>query len=433
MAMVGFDPDGTPQAGVADFVKGFKIGEPQLTEEQDRELDDIIGEPDPASDSRRLIRDAEEIEKEVAATRWDLRTLADLEPFDPDESHDPNILFRHNWLSLGQSFMLVATSGVGKSSMTVQMAYHWATGRAFLAEPMRPLKIAIIQGEDSDRDVQEQREGMRRGLIDIEGWSEDAVRLAEKSIYMPTDFIGYAGDKFISRLADFQRDNRFDLILINPLQSYFGGDVSSQEDVSHFCREGLDPIMKSKSSGCCIGLVAHTPKQKSGDRTGRSNVDDYGEYMMQGSAEWTNWARAVFSFLKSNKKDGLFDFAATKRGHVLRWKDNEGKRTSKRHFAHSDGFIYWQHVEDPAAFGNDAASFADEVRRLAEYIYEHGKVNRTMVKCNAGKIGITQRRYSEIFDDLFETAENYGLVGGMMRAGNDKTVQYIGRSEDFYS
>lgn len=295
----------------------------------------------------------------MAENHWNNRKLSNLGDLLPEEQ-DKSVLFRHNWLAVGQAFGLVASSGVGKSSMADQMAFHWTMGCPFLAEPTRPLKISIIQAEDSDRDLQEQRDGMIRGLA-LEGFDEGQIKDAINSVAFPTDFIGVQGDNFLQKLTEYQGDCHFDMIFINPLQRFFGGDISSQEDVSHFCA-GLDQILKHHEYGCTMGIVMHTPKFHSGIKDGRQSVDDYAEYAMAGSQEWTAWIRAVINFQKHGTSEDYFDIKASKRGKRLGWKDADGNPITKRLFKHSDGFIYWQEVTDP----NELASIPEAPKKTKE-------------------------------------------------------------------
>lgn len=293
--------------------------------------------------------DFEKIAAEIEAAtarKWNARHFSGLGEL-VDEKFDPDVVFRNNWLAKGQAFGLVAGSGIGKSSLTVQLAYHWAFGQKMLAEPMRNLKIAIIQAEDSDRDLKEQRDGMIRGLTEFEGWTADEIAEADANIVVPNDFIGKSGPEFINLLRDFQGDTHQDLLFINPLQSFFGGDVSSQEDAYEFAN-GIDSIIKHEELKCTSGIVMHTPKWKSGQRDGRQDVSDFAEYMMAGSHAWTDWLRAIFAFQKHGDSELYFDFKAAKRGKRLGWTDANGNPTTSKLFKHSEGFVYWQEVTDAA-------------------------------------------------------------------------------------
>lgn len=276
--------------------------------------------------------------------KWNTRRFSDLGEL-VDERFDPDVMFRNNWLAKGQTWGLVAGSGIGKSSLSVQIAYHWAFGRPMLAAPMRNLKIAIIQAEDSERDLREQRDGIIRGLRGIEGWTDEEIAAADANIVIPDDFTGRSGSDFMNLLRDFQGDTHQDMLIINPLQSFFGGDVSSQEDAYEFAN-GLDTIIKHNEMKCCAGIVMHTAKWKSGQKDNRQDVSDFAEYMMAGSHAWTDWLRAIFAFQKHGDSEVYFDLKAAKRGRRLKWTDVNGEPTTAKLFKHSDGFIYWQEVTD---------------------------------------------------------------------------------------
>lgn len=339
------------------------------------------------------------------------------------EEDDPNILFRHNWLAKGQSVTVTSSTGVGKSSLVVQCALNWARGKTFLAEPMRPLKICIIQAEDSERDLQEQADGMRRGLVEVDGWTPEEVRSAEECVFFSDDFIGLVGDDFIDRLREFQAVKRFDLIVINPVQAFFGGDVSDQEAVSRFCRAGLDPIMKGEETSCCMMIVMHTSKQQSGKKEGQNNVDDYGEYMMTGSHEWADWSRAIFAFLKEGKSDFVFALKAAKRGRRLQWRDEDGKIVTKKMMKHSEGFIYWQEAtddDDPALL--EAKAKQDEkMHRLAEHLREHPSYQTEAREWN-------ERLTKDCWQGLRSRLESFGLVERKVNVDGIYRI-YIGTRE----
>lgn len=291
--------------------------------------------------------DIERMAAEILAEsvrKWNNRHLLDLGDLQ-NEASDPDVTFRNNWLAKGQTFGLVAGSGIGKSSMIVQSAYHWALGRSMLAEPMRPLKIAIIQAEDSERDLKEQRDGIIRGLTELEEWSMEDVKAADNNIVVPDDFTGKSGEGFMNLLRDFQGDTNQDLLIINPLQSFFGGDVSSQEDAYTFAN-GIDSIIKHKDLKCNAGIVMHTAKWKSGQKDCRQDVADFGEYIMAGSHAWTDWLRAIFAFQKHGDSEMYFDLKAAKRGKRLGWRDANNQPTTTKLFKHSDGYIFWQEVTD---------------------------------------------------------------------------------------
>ena len=299
------------------------------------------------------LKDAIPVEQAAAGqteanTRKAYTTLADLGPL-KDEADDDNVLFSGNWLGRGGGLLITASSGVGKSSLIVQSLLSWSLGKEFLARPNngRRLKCALVQSEDSQRDLQEIRDGMIKGFSSA-GWTEDEVNDAVGSMHI-WNCVGKVGKDFCEWLRAQQHDDPVDIIAVNPIQGFFGGDISKQEDVSRFLREGLDPILKGEygTRPCAAVLVQHTPKITATKDGNDAEVGNYGEYLGAGSHEWTDWTRANLVFLKHNGSSDFFDLQAAKRGKRLGWTGPDGHPTIRKLLAHSTGYIYWRIVTDP--------------------------------------------------------------------------------------
>ena len=299
------------------------------------------------------LKDAIPVEQAAAGqteanTRKAYTTLADLGPL-KDEADDDNVLFSGNWLGRGGGLLITASSGVGKSSLIVQSLLSWSLGKEFLARPNngRRLKCALVQSEDSQRDLQEIRDGMIKGFSSA-GWAEEEVNDAVGSMHI-WSCVGKVGKDFCEWLRAQQHDDPVDIIAVNPIQGFFGGDISKQEDVSRFLREGLDPILKGEygTRPCAAVLVQHTPKITATKDGNDAEVGNYGEYLGAGSHEWTDWTRANLVFLKHKGSSDFFDLQAAKRGKRLGWIGPDGHPTIRKLLAHSSGYIYWRIVTDP--------------------------------------------------------------------------------------
>ena len=299
------------------------------------------------------LKDAIPVEQAAAGqteanTRKAYTTLADLGPL-KDEADDDNVLFSGNWLGRGGGLLITASSGVGKSSLIVQSLLSWSLGKEFLARPNngRRLKCALVQSEDSQRDLQEIRDGMIRGFTS-NGWTDEEVNDAVGSMHI-WNCVGKVGKDFCEWLRAQQHDDPVDIIAVNPIQGFFGGDISKQEDVSRFLREGLDPILKGEygTRPCAAVLVQHTPKITATKDGNDAEVGNYGEYLGAGSHEWTDWTRANLVFLKHKGSSDFFDLQAAKRGKRLGWIGPDGHPTIRKLLAHSSGYIYWRIVTDP--------------------------------------------------------------------------------------
>jgi len=268
------------------------------------------------------------------------RSLADLTPPLP-EKDNPAALFRNGWLRKGGGAFLVSTSGTGKSVWTVQAALLWAQGLpAFGIVPVRPLKIGIVQAEDDDEEMVNFRNNITDGLVEQAGLDRGQVEAARTNVLL-FDAVRKFGGTFIEYVGKILEEHpELDLLIINPLQSFFGGDISRNAELSGFLRGGLDRFIKPNKVG--VLFIHHTNKPPNAkERTGWG-ADAFASYIGAGGAEIVNWARAVLALMPCENDSGLFRLTAAKRGQRLGWKDAAGVRTDVRFIAHSKNRIFWR-------------------------------------------------------------------------------------------
>lgn len=219
---------------------------------------------------------------------------------------DPTTLLGKRWLCKGGSCLWVGSSGIGKSSLAVQAMYSWALGRPFFGiAPRRPLKSVLIQAENDYGDCAEEVQGIEAGL----NLAEADYDLIDKNIVLRRE-VCKTGIEFSNMCRELIKEHQPDMIWLDPLLAYFGKDINSQEDCSWFFRTLLSPI--SEEYGIIWHVVHHTAKPpKDGRAHSGWAVSDFA-YIGGGSAELTNWARAVV-YLKAEKKGG-FKLLLPKRG-----------------------------------------------------------------------------------------------------------------------
>lgn len=280
--------------------------------------------------------------------RWNI--LDDLEDY-PLEN-DPNNVLGDRWMCRGGSFILVSQSGIGKSSLQMQLACGWVLGRpemTFGIKPVRPLKQLVIQAENDQGDTASAWRGTSRGF----GMTyEDKKACADLiPIYRVTT---KSGDEFIDALADLVRLEQPDLCWIDPLLNFFGGDIGKGEDVAHFCVGGLNRI--AAECGVVWGIVHHTGKPKE-RQYGQTATD--AAYSVIGSSVLTNWARDIVSLDRINTADPngplTCRFECTKRrklgGMESMLEDGdtgETERVSQIWVRHADdGTIRWVQCPEP--------------------------------------------------------------------------------------
>lgn len=245
-------------------------------------------------------------------------------------------LLGNRFLCREGGMLFVGPSGVGKSSASVQQDILWALGRpAFGIKPARPLKVVTVQAENDDGDLTEMTQGIMDGLK-LTADEREAIRKNTFYISEKTK----TGTNFIMFMEDVLRRHAPDVLRIDPLQSYLGGDSSGVEVVSSFIHTGLNPLLQKYSCSCIINH--HTPKTNRRDTTGWKASD--WQYAGAGSAVLTNWARAILVIDPCEGNPQMFWFIAAKRGKRVGWHDEHDVVTTTRYFKHAreDGVIFWE-------------------------------------------------------------------------------------------
>ncbi|MBC2593846.1 AAA family ATPase [Ruficoccus amylovorans] len=276
---------------------------------------------------------------------------------------DPSELIRRRWLCRGGIALLAGPTGIGKSSLTMQLAVSWTLGRScFGLKPRGPLRVMIIQGENDDGDVAEMRDGVYAGM------KLASVDIAEANtkLYMVNE-CERTGLLFLKLLDDELTTHPRDLVFIDPVFSYLGGDASDQALVSGFLRNGLLPILRKHQCGCI--LVHHTNKPPSGREKPNWKGGDFA-YLGSGSAEWANAARAVLA-MRSIGSHEKFQLMAGKRGGRLGWTDALGNRIYWKLIGHSLRGICW-HELDPGELKISASAASSKSSKDQSHMNHHG-------------------------------------------------------------
>jgi hypothetical protein len=269
------------------------------------------------------------------------RTLAELQR--PVYGNDPDELLQSRFLCRGGLALLAGPTGIGKSSLLMQAAIHWALGKPFFGIcpgdvfQQFGMHILLVQAENDDGDLYEMAAGVMAGCTDL---TEADRKAAFERIIIPEPTCK-SGNEFAGLLdAMLTELGSFDMVIIDPAFAYLGGDGNSQRDVSHFMRELLNPLAQKHSVG--ILIIHHTNKPMKGKEKENWAAGDYA-YLGAGSAEWINPARAALA-LRSIGSDTVFELRAVKRGRRLGWRDANSQPTNVQHIAHhgAPGVICWR-------------------------------------------------------------------------------------------
>lgn len=264
--------------------------------------------------------------------------LADFPKPTPDEQN-PAALLRDRFLRKGGGLVIVAPSGVGKSTFATGATSYWAAGRDFCGiRPARPLKIGVFQTEDDAEEMGEFRDDLLRQLAEDDFTPEETAQ-AMSVCYEPVP--PKSGPDFCAHLKAVQAARHYDMIVLNPLWAFIGGDMTKNADLGAFLRHGIDPLLKHADLGCGMVIIHHTNKLKT-DNRGRIDLGTTDAYAGAGGAELTNWARAVLVLQEIGQATPReFFLVAAKRGTRLNWTDAEGKPTTRRKISHSASGIFW--------------------------------------------------------------------------------------------
>ncbi len=220
---------------------------------------------------------------------------------------DPNALIgpERRFLSRGGSWLIVGQSGIGKSTLTTGLAMHAAAGVPWHGIKFRhPLRTLIVQAENDEGDLAE----MLRGALRASGMSDDSEQTALDNLIWRRECVKTGAD-FCKALRATVMATAADLVMVDPLLSFIGDDISQQKVASTFLRNQLQPVLAE--TGAIAVLIHHTGKPAKDSKPGGTVHD--AAYAGLGSSELTNWARAVSNF-SGGGEDGIYRFLNAKRG-----------------------------------------------------------------------------------------------------------------------
>jgi uncharacterized protein YoaH (UPF0181 family) len=296
------------------------------------------------------------------------------------------------WLCRGSQLLLCAPTGIGKSSLNMQIAISFALGLPFFGiKPSGKLKVLIIQAENDDGDMAEFRDGIFRGM----GLTKEQQAEACQRIQVVYETVRTGGD-FVALVAEVAAKHKPDLIIVDPLFSYLGDSVNEQKAVSTFLRNGLNPILQEHD--CGLILVHHTNKPPKGTEKLNWQGSDFA-YLGSGTSELANWARAVL-VIRSIGSHEVFEVQLGKRGRRAGLVNDEGQPIYQFYIKHSTSGICWEPATEDDLPSEDStgrhaitikdvvATFGDglvlQYSKLVEALIEnHGVSDRTAKKAIA--------------------------------------------------
>lgn len=258
-----------------------------------------------------------------------------------DRTNDPNTVLGNRWLCKGGSALIVSQAGVGKSSLMMQAAVHWAVGGRkdfFGIKAKRPLRIVVVQAENDFGDVAEAYQDVVAGA---QLWPDEKLVL-EDNLAIFRD-INSVGDAFPGMIRELITQHRADLIFVDPLLSFAGIDIADQQAASKFLRHDLNRVLVETQA--VLIAMHHTTKPRAAkDKEGHTVADL--AYSGAGSSEFVNYFREVAVLVRQQGDEPIFKFGLTKRRGRAGLKDCSGDfagEISIRH-ARAKGEIRWEYA-----------------------------------------------------------------------------------------
>lgn len=232
-------------------------------------------------------------------------------PLVPED--DPSYIFRGRLLRIGEVAGLFSPTSIGKSTLVVQCATGWACGEAALGiQPLRPLRVMIVQTENDEAEMAIQINGARTAFpsIGCESLLDDNLLLARPG-----------GPMEITDCLDQCREEHCpDLIVLDPLQGLSPGVAYEPKTMARVMRE-IEAW--ARENEVAVLVVHHTPKPA---RTpGGRLVSPDPIYGATGGAEFANVARVLFSIEKASP-EGRYFLRIGKRESRSPWRDANGQR-----------------------------------------------------------------------------------------------------------
>ena len=314
-----------------------------------------------------------------------------------DPTTDPANLLGRRFLCRGGALLLAGPTGIGKSSLLLQAAITFALGRPLCGiAPAGKLRTLLIQAENDDGDTAEMRDGVYRGL----GLSEIEQADAGAAVQVVCESVA-TGGQFIGLAGELVADHKPHLLLIDPLFAYCGCNVSDQEKMSGFLRNGLNPLLQAH--GCGLILAAHCNKPASGREKPDWKAGDFA-YLASGSAELANWARAVVG-IRSIGAHSVFEIVLGKRGKRAGLVTADGDPRYSFFIKHTAAGICWELADDSDLEGEGKPKPGKP--ELLRLIPKVGCIGQAALLNEAAAIGIGKNRCRDLLAELLESTALY--------------------------
>ena len=227
-------------------------------------------------------------------------------------------------LMAGNTHILAAPGGTGKSLFTLQFAVMLAQGEPWGRwKPKRKCRVLVINAED-DVDEQRRRLSAARSVMGVDAAASLPGLMLAKN---PQSVLTAAMDEkskrpvatpLVGQLVDVIRHYQIDAIIVDPFAETFEGDENSNNDAKWAMKIWRDDI--ARATGCAVYLVHHTTKN-AGDKAGSADA-------IRGAGALVNSARIASTlFVMTVDEAAALNVKPEDRFRYVRYDDAEANQT----------------------------------------------------------------------------------------------------------
>ena len=307
------------------------------------------------------IKEAQDAEDDADAEEV---TIDDLQLF--DRNNDDANLIGNRWLCKGAQAAITGPTGVGKSSLTLQIAIRWILGRSVFGAltPVRPMRVLLIQAENDLGDIAEAFQDMTLAMSQVKDQPFGAAEMEivrKNLIIRRVDSV--TGSRFVSYLEACIKLHEPDIVFVDPFLAYVGDDALQQKVMSNFLRVQINPILRK--TGALLIWIHHVVKP-GGNANGKEKSAEQNKYSGLGSSDFQNALREIIAMTDNGDKTFKLEFS--KRGRRTGFKDEYGNPTKFITIKHSETGIAWMKCAGAEAKGTATerkkAKDTDDVRKF---------------------------------------------------------------------
>jgi hypothetical protein len=307
-------------------------------------------------------------------------------------------LIGNRWLCRGGSLILQGDTGMGKSSFILQAAMTWSLGRDFFGiKPKRALKIILIQAENDAGGIAEPFQDIIAYVLKPE---PDEMAVLKRNLIIGRQSAKAGAERFATYVRAIIMRYQPDIVIVDPLVSYFGSAIYDQEAASLFFRNNLQPIQND--TGVIFAFVHHVGKPP------RANEQRQGpaHYLGLGSSDIMNWAREMVTMTHCG--DGVYKVEFGKRADRAGVVNFAGEQVNEIFVKRAArGMRYWSLAENINS-AQDAKDASEKKKRekIQAFIVRWETVTLTQLKNHAAELGYGQNTIRNAADALVSDLED---------------------------